>query len=568
MNMDANATNATSADTASTTSTASRRGQILSFLFRYRNSGLFSGVEKLPEESSLAIDEGTPQDLAKDLEALGPAFVKIGQMLSTRPDIVPPAFAGAFERMQENVEAVPFPAIRELVESELGVRLTHAFSEFDETPLGSASLAQVHRAKLRDGTPVAVKVQKPGVAQQLLNDLELMRGIARQADRFTDMGKRVRFSDWLEEFGRTLLNELDYQAEAENLARFREHLSPFPELWVPEPVWDLTRRRVLTMELVKGVRVDQIPGVRRTEEPMDRLADALLRGYLDQIFVHGEIHADPHPGNLRVTGDGRLAIFDLGMVTNIPPKRRDCLLKLLFAAVDGRGEQVANEAISMGTRLEDYDEERFVREVGHLVSHYTAHSQTTSPGRVVLELVRVATASGLRTPPELSLLGKTLLNLDAVSRYLAPDLDIKEVVERHLQHVMRARLRQSLSSPNLASELIEIQTLLREGPRKLSDALSLIAENKLQLRVAGLEESRLMENLQKIANRISAGLVTAALIVASSLMMRVETRSTLWGYPTVALLLFLLGAGLGVCIVVSALRGDRSARAREERAPR
>lgn len=549
-------------------SAGQRRGQILGFLFRYRHSGLFSGIAKLPEENSLAIEEGTPEELTHDLEALGPAFVKIGQMLSTRPDIVPPAFASSFERMQEAVEPVPFDAIREVVESELGVRLNHAFSEFGETPLGSASLAQVHRARLRDGTAVAVKVQKPGIAQQLLGDLELLRGFAKQADRFTDMGRRVRFSDWLEEFGRTLLNELDYQAEAENLARFREHLAPFKELWVPAPVWDLTRRRVLTMELVEGVRVDQIPGVRRTEEPMDALADALLRGYLDQIFVHGEIHADPHPGNLRVTRDGRLAIFDLGMVTNLAPKRRDTLLKLLFAAVDGRGEQVADEAIAVGTRLEDYDEERFVREVGQLVSHYRAHPQTTSPGRVVLELVRIATTSGLRTPPELSLLGKTLLNLDAVSRCLSPDMDVKAIVERHLQHVMRARLRQSLSSPNLASELIEIQTLLREGPRKLSDALSLIAENKLQLRVAGLEESRLMENLQKIANRISAGLVTAALIVASSLMMRVETRSTLWGYPTVALLLFLVGAGLGVGIVVSALRGDRSAKAREERAPR
>ncbi|MGX5731554.1 ABC1 kinase family protein [Pseudoxanthomonas beigongshangi] len=545
-----------------------RRGQILRFLFRYRNSGLFSGLDTSLEDADLAVTEGTPQELAQELEALGPAFVKIGQMLSTRPDIVPPAFASSFERMQEHVEPVPFEAIREVVEAELGVRLSHAFSDFEAKPLGSASLAQVHRAWLRDGRPVAVKVQKPGIAQQLLGDLDLLRGFARNADRFTDVGRRVRFADWLEEFSRTLLAELDYQAEAENLVRFRLHLAPFPELWVPAPIADLSRRRVLTMELVEGIRVDQIPGVRRTEQAMDALASALLRGYLDQIFVHGEIHADPHPGNLRVTRDGRLAVFDLGMVANIPPKRRDCLLKLLFAAVDGRGEQAADEAIAMGTRLEDYDEERFVREVGHLVSHYTAHAGTTSSGRVVLELVRVATASGLRTPPELSLLGKALLNLDTVCRHLAPDMDPKAIVERHLQHVIRARLRQSLSSPNIASELIEIQTLLREGPRKLSDALSLVAENKLQLRVAGLEESRLMENLQKIANRIAAGLVTAALIVASSLMMRVETRSTLWGYPTVALLLFLLGAGLGVGIVISALRRDRTARSREERAPR
>lgn len=545
-----------------------RRGQILRFLFRYRNSGLFSGLDTSLEDAALQVPEGTPQELAQDLEALGPAFVKIGQMLSTRPDIVPPAFASCFERMQERVEPVSFEAVREVVETELGVRVSHAFSGFEPEPLGSASLAQVHRAWLRDGTAVAVKVQKPGIAQQLLGDLELLRGFARNADRFTEMGRRVRFADWLEEFSRTLLAELDYQAEAENLLRFRLHLAPFPELWVPAPVADLSRRRVLTMELAEGIRVDQIPGVRRTEQPMDLLASALLRGYLDQIFVHGEIHADPHPGNLRVTRDGRLAVFDLGMVVNVPPKRRDCLLKLLFAAVDGRGEQAADEAIAMGTRLEDYDEERFVREVGHLVSHYNAHSASVSAGRVVLELVRVATTSGLRTPPELSLLGKALLNLDAVCRQLAPKMDPKAVVERHLQHVMRARLRQSFSSSNVASELIEIQTLLREGPRKLSDALSLVAENKLQLRVAGLEESRLMENLQKIANRIAAGLVTAALIVASSLMMRVETRSTLWGYPTVALLLFLLGAGLGVGIVISALRRDRTARSREERAPR
>lgn len=550
------------------TTVGHRRNQILMFLFRYRNSGLFSGLNTGPETASLSVAEGTPQELAKDLEALGPAFVKIGQMLSTRPDIVPPPFAASFERMQEHVQPLPYAAIKDVVQDGLGVRISHAFAEFDEQPLGTASLAQVHRARLRSGVPVAVKVQKPGVARQLLGDLELLRGFAQKADRFTDVGRRVHFADWLEEFSKMLLAELDYTAEAENLARFREHLSPFPELWVPAPVWDLTCRRVLTMELVDGIRVDQIPGVRRTEESMDALASALLRGYLDQIFVHGEIHADPHPGNLRVTRDRRLGIFDLGMVTNIPPKRRDRLLKLLFAAVDGRGEQVAEETIGLGTRLEDYDEERFMREVGQLSSHYAAHARSISPGKVVLELVRIATATGLRTPPELSLLGKALLNLDAVCRLLAPHMDIKRVVERHLQHVVKARLRQALSTPDLASELIEIQGLLREGPRKVSDVLSLLAENRLQLRVAGLEESKLMENLQKIANRIAAGIVTAALIMASSLMMQVETRSTLWGYPTVALLLFLLGAGLGVGIVISALRRDRSARSHEERAPR
>ncbi len=310
--------------------------------------------------------------------------------------------------------------------------------------------------------------------------------------------------------------------------------------------------------------------MRRTEQPLDVLASALMRGYLDQVFVHGEIHADPHPGNLLVSDDGRLALFDLGMVAHVPPKQRERLLKLLFAAVDGRGEEVANEAIAMGTRLEDFDEERLMREVGQLVARYAAHggSQMLSEGRMMLELVRLATVCGLRTPPELSLLGKTLLNLEQVSTALDPKLDVKKVVERHLEHVMRERLKKSLSPSNIASELIEMQALLRESPRKVSDILSLLAENKLQMRITGLEESHLMESLHKIGNRISAGVITASLILASAMMMRIDTTNRLLGYPAIALVLFLVGVALGLTIVLSAMFGDQKAKPHEERGPR
>lgn len=542
--------------------TMERRKQIMKFLFRYRNSGVFSGLGQDALREEATVEDGTPAQFSRDLEALGPTFIKLGQMLSTRPDIVPPSYASALERMQEEVSPVPVEQIRQALEADLGVRLSKVFQTFDPEPLGTASLAQVHRAVLRDGTPVAVKVQKPGVAQRLLSDLAMLRSIAGAADRLTKVGRTLRFSDWLDEFTRSLMAELDYVAEAENLERFASHLKAYPELVVPRPVWDLTRRRVLTMELIEGVRVDQVPAVRRIEQPMLPMASALLRGYLDQIFIFGEIHADPHPGNLRVTADNRLAIFDLGMVANVPPGQRECLLRLLFAAVDGRGEAVAREMLALGTQLEEFDGERFSRETGQLISRYSAHSGTTSEGLVVLELVRTAMACGLRTPPELSLLGKALLNLDTVCRALSPELDAKAVVEGHLQHVMRARLRQSLSSPNMASELMDLQSLAREGPRKLSDILSLLSENKLQIRVSGLEESHLMESLQKIANRGAAGVVTAALILASALMMRVRTASTLFGYPTVAMILLFIGAILGASIVISALLGDRKVKSR------
>ncbi len=544
-----------------------RRSQILRLLLRYRHSGVFSGMNLDARAMHDLPPEGNPEQFVTDLESLGPTFVKLGQMLSTRPDMVPVEFATALERMQEKVAPIPVERIASIIERELGAPVSKLFASFDPVPLGCASIAQVHRAQLHDGREVAVKVQKPEVAAQLRSDLDVLRSFALAADHLTQVGRRVRLRDWLNEFAKTLMQELDYQAEAENLQRFGQHLKPFKPLWVPQPVWDYCSHRVLTMELAHGVRVDMIPDVRRTEQPMAPLAAALIRGYVDQIFVHGEIHADPHPGNLRVTPEGRLAIFDLGMVAHMPPRLRERLLKLLFAAVDGRGEEVADEIIGISTRLESFDEERYLRETGQMIARYAANT-SYSEGRVVLDLVRIATASGLRTPPELSLLGKALLNLETVCRLLSPDLDTRRIVEKQLQHVMRARLKKSLSAANLASEAMEMQQLLREGPRKMSDILALLAENRLQMKVTGLEESRLMENLQKIANRVSAGIITAALILAAAMMMKVDTGWHLFGYPAIAFTLMFIGVALGLGIILSALIFDRRARSKEERGHR
>ncbi|MEO5628614.1 MAG: AarF/UbiB family protein [Thermomonas sp.] len=553
-----------------------RVAQILGFVLKYRSAGVFSGLDidaatETPPDSTTADSANSkPTCFVTDLEALGPTFIKIGQALSTRPDMVPPAYMTALERIQDHVDPLEMAEVRAMVEEQLGAKLSTVFATFDEKPLGSASLAQVHRATLRDGRQVAVKVQRPDIVEGIHADLDILASVADKADRWTDAGQRARFGEWVHEFRKALLSELDYRTEAEHLERFSKHFEGYPELFVPLPVWDLTRKRVLTMTLVEGVKATSLGGLRRTEQDFAPLATAVMRGYLDQVFVHGEIHADPHPGNLLVTDDGRIALLDLGMVAHVPPRQRERLLKLLFAAVDGRGEEVAAEAIGLGTRLEGFDETRYIREVGQLVARYAARSgaRSQSEGRLMLELVILAASCGLRTPPEMSLLGKTLLNLEAVCDALDPDLDVKQIVEDHLEHIMRLRLKQAFSPARLATEAMELQALVREAPSKVSNILSLVAENKLQVRLAGLDESRLMENLQKIANRISTGIITASLILASAMLMRLDRGPRLFGYPALAALLFLVAAALGIAIVVSALSRDRKSKPQEFSGPR
>ncbi|RYF72128.1 MAG: AarF/ABC1/UbiB kinase family protein, partial [Comamonadaceae bacterium] len=216
-----------------------RTAKIVRFLFKYRNAGVFSGVDVDASEvdATAPVTEGRPEEFVDDLEALGPTFIKIGQALSTRPDMVPPAYLVALERMQDDVAPAPFEDIRAVVEAELGVKLGKLFDSFEETPIAGASLAQVHRARLRDGRPVAVKVQRPGIAEGIHADLDAIASLARRVDSHTDIGRRTRFADWVHEFRRSLLAELDYRTEAGNLARFGAHFERYPRLFVPQPVW-------------------------------------------------------------------------------------------------------------------------------------------------------------------------------------------------------------------------------------------------------------------------------------------------------------------------------------------
>ena len=553
---------------------ATRISEISRFLLKYRNAGIFDAAAVDTAAANAVqcegdkIPEGKPEEFVADLEALGPTFIKIGQALSTRADFVPPEYLTALERMQDSVTPVPIDAIRAVVEAEFGVKFNKLFIEFDEVPVGAASLGQVHRATLPNGREVAVKVQRPDIGKGIVDDLDLLRTVAGTVGRFGGANHKYGFGEWVEEFRRVLLAELDYAREAQNLEIFAENLAPYENLRVPKPIWDYTTQRVLTMEMVWGTKVTDVSPIARTEMPLRELCADLMRAYLDQVFVHGIIHADPHPGNVLLTDKPELVLVDLGMVAHVSPRMRDSLLKLVLATIDGRGEQAAEILIHLGARLDEFDEARFTRDIGQMVSQFSsARGSRVSEGRLILDLARVGAASGLRPPPELALLGKTLLNLEAVATALDPALDTREILQEHMDSIARARTKEFFSPNRLFSDMLELQELVREAPRRLSVLLRTLSDNRFRVHMTGFEEARVIESMQKIANRITTGLITAALIVGGALIMDVPTRAHLFGYPLLAIVMFLLGAGLGIGIVVSSLLSDRRARPTADKDP-
>ena len=549
-----------------------RYSSIAGLLVKYRNAGVLQGVAL--DEDSLAkasepvdTDAASPEQFVADLEALGPTFIKVGQMLSTRPDLVPDPYREALTRMQDDVEPFAFEQVHRIIEQDLDVRLSKLFSGFDEEPLAAASLGQVHRARLRDGTEVVVKVQRPDIEEVIQNDLAAFKRLAGAVDHFTRVGRQYRFSDWVRELGDTLLSELDYRLEARNLLMVGEAIEDFEEITVPEPVMDLCGERVLTMTYLPGRKVTEIPGPTRTETDFDGLADALIRAYLDQVFVHGVIHSDPHPGNVLLLDDGRLGLIDFGMVAHLNPGSQNDLLKLLFAAVDGRGRDAANLSMELGSPLPEFDRDGYFNAMDKLVARYSAYESEDylSEGRLVLEMTRIAASHGLNPPSELSLLGKTLLNLDAVTQALSPGFNTQDTVESHLQRVLRHRLFDSVKPSSIASEILEMKEFTRQLPNRLSQILGNLANNRFRLRVEGLDDPLLMKNLQKIANRISSGMVVAALIIGAAMLMSIETRFTLFGYPGLAIIMFALASLLGFYLVISAILTDRRNRESERR---
>ena len=542
-----------------------RYSEIARLLYKYGRADLVTraGLDDAlrPEDATPSTGAPDPRELAADLERMGPAFIKLGQLLSTRADLLPPEYLDALRRLQDDVEPFSFADVERVVEADLGVRISKAFANFEAEPIAAASLGQVHRAALRDGRPVAVKVQRPDIRERVAEDLATLHDIAEFLDRHTTAGRQFEFVQIVGEFRRTLNQELDYRREARNLVRIADNLTSFPRIVVPRPVDDYTSSHVLTMELIKGTKITSLTPLVRQEIDGEDLAAELFRAYLHQIIIDGFFHADPHPGNVFLTDDGRIALLDLGMVSRLSPARQDQLLKMLLAVSEAEGDRAAELALQIGQARDDVDTAAVRRDVQDLVSH----CQDVSPedlqiGRVMLEIARLAGQHGVRLPSELTLLGKTLLNLDQVGRTLAPDFDVNGALRDEAAALMQQRMRKSVSSSNVFAAALEAKEFVEHLPARVNKVLDAVVNNDLKVKVEVVDQGAVMQGLQKVANRITLGLLLSSLIIGAAMLMRVDTAFRLFGYPGFAMLFSLVAAAGGMWLAWNIVKSDRPAR--------
>jgi predicted unusual protein kinase regulating ubiquinone biosynthesis (AarF/ABC1/UbiB family) len=380
------------------------------------------------------------------------------------------------------------------------------------------------------------------------------------------MGRRYGLTVMLDEFRKTLRRELDYRLEARNLEILAENLRGFDRIVVPLPVTDYTTSRVLTSDYIRGEKITKLSPLVRTEIDGEVLASQLFRAYLQQILVDGFVHADPHPGNVFLTDDNRVALLDLGMVARIPPGMQEKLLRLLLAVSEGRAEEAATVAITLGDVQPHFDEKGFRRDVADLVAqNIGATVGQMQIGRMVLMLARMSGERGIRVEPELTMLGKTLLNLDQVGCTLDPDFDPNAAIRRNAAELMRQRMFKSLSPGNLFAGVMELKEFAENLPRRINTILDHVAGNSLEVKVDAIDEKMLLEGFIKVANRITMGLILASLIVGAALLMRVETSFRILGYPGLAIVCFFAAAAGGVTLVFNILWSDHKHRQRTAR---
>jgi len=491
-----------------------------------------------------------PEHFRMVLEDLGVVFIKLGQVLSTRPDILPPDYITEFVRLQDAAPPVPYAEIAAVIEAELGAPPATIYAEFDPAPRASASIGQAHAARLADDTPVIVKVQRPGVASVVEKDLAVLLDLAHLAATRTALGEYYNLEDWVEEFAYTLRNELDYTREGNNADRIRRNFAMEPALQVPQVYWELSTPRVLTMEELRGVKINNLAALDAAGLDRRRVAENSVRIMLTEVFNHGFFHADPHPGNFFVLPGEVIGLIDFGMVGQLDDTLRDALLCLTLALTRRDSDRLVDELLDLGVAPKRVQRQVMKRDLDHLIArYYDVPIGEWAAGALFNDVMAIAFRHRLQLPTDLTLLIRMMAMSEGLGAQLDPEFNLLAFAEPYLKRFWLQSRGPTYMAHKITEGILDLTELGLGLPQRLRRLVGQMERGEVTVttRHEGLDE--LMVELNRVANRLARSILVAALIIGLALLMLIyhPPAWATWGgwfFGLSFLAAFVLGAGL------------------------
>ncbi len=479
-----------------------------------------------------AADLSVPQRLRRTIEELGPTFIKLGQILSTRPDLLPDEYIEELSRLLDSAPPVPTEDIREEIERELAARIEGLFSYFDPDPVAAASIGQVHRATLSSGEPVIVKIRRPGVERTVEADLDLLARQARFLEMRVALAREYRLSGLVDEFSKTLRDELDYTNEGRNADRLRRSFADDPRVLVPVVYWDLTTRCVITLEEVHGVKLVEQARLRESGYDQTVVAEILVDVYLKQIFAEGFFHADPHPANILVCGDDQIGFVDFGMVGYLSVETKDLLTDLLAGLLAQDVDQVTETVRHLGAVERRVDVHGLHRDIQHLfMCYYGLALEEVDLAAALKDVMSVAFRHRIHLPTDLAMLARTIAVLEGVARSLDPSLVLAEKARPFAMQMIRERMSLRSLTTRALRTLRDVDRLTQVFPRRLEAISRQLEDGELTVGVDVRHLQGVLANVDRVANRLSFSIIVAALIIGSAFIIAVGGDAAAWRVP-------------------------------------
>jgi len=546
-----------------------RYRQILAVLFKYGFGDLIEllKIEQYIEVGLQLISKNRRNRIEKlsraervrmAFEELGPTYVKLGQVLSTRPDLVPVDFTNELSKLQDNVPPFAFSEAKETIETEFGSPLEELFDFFDELPFASASIGQVHKAGLKDGETVAVKVQRPGIKKIIEVDLEIMLHLAMLVERNIEEIALYRPIKIIEEFARTLEKEIDYTLEATSMERFARHFLNDPTTYIPKVFRDMTTERVLTMELVDGIKVSEID--RLEGAGLDRKT-ITVRGanfYLKQVFDFGFFHADPHPGNIFILPDNVICLLDFGMTGSVDRQTRENFVDLIDS-VAHRHETKTTQVI---LKLTSWDDEPDIRQLERDVTDFMGRHlykplKNIEVGKLLNHLLELISRHRLMIAPDIFLMMKAMTTIEGVALVLDPDFDMIAQTAPFIRRIKLSRFHPERIAEDLIKLVSETLQFVEKFPKDMLEITRLIRQQRLSLKMEHQGLDAMLATHDRISNRISFSIIIAALIIGSALIVISEIPPLFYGISLIGIVLFSTAAIMGIWLLIAILRKGR-----------